>query len=57
MYEALLERMAEDARAGGACLTALNPHRERPRMLAPLLLLAAVHRMVLEGELPEAIMR
>jgi len=23
-------------------------------MLAPLLLLAAVHRMVLEGELPEA---
>jgi hypothetical protein len=54
MYEALLLRMAEDVRAGGPCLAALEPHMPRSRTLAPLLLLAAVHRMVLEGQLPEA---
>ena len=54
MYEALLGRMAEDVRAGGPCLAALDPHMPRSRMLAPLLLLAAIHRMVLEGNLPEA---
>src|ERR1051326_1809142 len=54
MYEALLRRMAEDVRAGGPCLDALEPHMPRSRMLAPLLLLAAIHRMVLEGRLPEA---
>src|SRR5215472_9608042 len=54
MYEALLQRMAEDVRAGGPCLAALEPHAGRSRMLAPLLLLSAVHRMVLEGRLPEA---
>ena len=54
MYEALLRRMAEDARVGGACLAALEPHVEGSRALAPLLLLAAVHRMVIEGRLPEA---
>jgi hypothetical protein len=31
-----------------------EPHMPRSRMLAPLLLLAAVHRMVLEGQLPAA---
>lgn len=54
MYQALLERMAEDARAGGPCLAALEPHAANSRMLAPLLLLAAIHRMVLEGRLPAA---
>ncbi len=54
MHEALLRRMAEDVRAGGPCLAALEPHMVRTRMLACLLLLAAIHRMVLEGRLPEA---
>lgn len=54
MYEALLRRMAEDVRAGGPCLAALGRNTELSCMLAPLLLLAAIHRMVLEGRLPEA---
>lgn len=54
MYEALLHRMAADVRAGGPCLASLEPHMVRSRMLAPLLLLAAIHRMVLDGSLPEA---
>jgi hypothetical protein len=54
MYEALLRRMADDVRDCGPCLVALEPHAPRSRMLAPLMLLAAIHRMVLEGQLPEA---
>jgi hypothetical protein len=54
MSEALLQRMADDVRAGGPCLAALEPHMERTRMLGSQLLLAAVHRMVLGGQLPEA---
>ncbi len=54
MYTALLHRIAEDVRAGGPCLAVMAPHAERARGLAPLLLLAAMHRMVLEGHLPEA---
>ena len=54
MYEGLLRRIAEDVRAGGPCLAALESHMPRSRMLAPLLLLAAIHRMVLEGRLPGA---
>jgi hypothetical protein len=54
MYEAILRRMADDVRADGPCLAALEPHMPRSRTLAPLLLLAAIHRMVLEGQLPEA---
>jgi hypothetical protein len=54
MYEAILRRMAEDVHAGGPCLAALEPHMSWSRTLAPLLLLAAMHRMVLEGGLPEA---
>jgi hypothetical protein len=54
MYDALLRRMAADVRAGGPCLAALEPHMPRSRMLAPLLLLAAIHRMVLEGRSPDA---
>jgi hypothetical protein len=54
MSEALLRHMADDVRAGGPCLAALEPNMERTHMLASHLLLAAVHRMVLEGRLPEA---
>jgi hypothetical protein len=54
MYEGLLLRMADDIRASGPCLAALEPHVERSRMLAPLLLLAAIHRTVLEGQFREA---
>jgi hypothetical protein len=53
MYHALLLRMADDVRMGGPCLAVLEPHAARSRMLAPLLLLAAIHRMVLQGRLPE----
>ena len=53
MYEAL-RRMAEDVRADGPCLDILAPHAAGARMLAPLLLLAAIHRLVIEGQLPEA---
>jgi hypothetical protein len=49
MYETLLRRLAKDVRDGGPCLAALDPHSARTRMLAPLLLLAAINRMVLEG--------
>jgi hypothetical protein len=54
MYEALLQRMAEDVRAEGPCLAALGREMPVSRMQAPLLLLAAIHRMVLDGQLPEA---
>jgi hypothetical protein len=54
MYEALLRRMAQDVRAAGLCLDALDPHMTRLRVRAPLLLLAAIHRLVLAGQLPEA---
>ena len=54
MYEALLRRMADDVRAGGPCLAVLEPHAQRSRLHAPRLLLAAIHRMVLEGRLPAA---
>ena len=54
MYEGLLRRMAQDVRAGGACLDALDSHSTPLLIGAPLLLLAAIHRMVVEGALPEA---
>jgi len=54
MYTALLYRIADDVRADGPCLAVMEPHEKRARGLAPLLLLSAVHRMVLEGQLPEA---
>jgi hypothetical protein len=54
MYTALLHRITEDVRAGGPCLAAMEPHVVRARGLAPLLLLSAVHRMVLDGKVPEA---
>ena len=52
MYEALLQRMAQDVRDGGPCLAALEPKMQQSPLIAPLMLLAAVHRMVLEGTLP-----
>jgi hypothetical protein len=54
MYDALLRRIAADVRAGGPCFAALEPHMAWTRGLASNLLLAAIHRMVLEGGLPEA---
>jgi hypothetical protein len=54
MYTAPLHRIAEDVRAGGPCFAVMEPHAARTRGLAPLLLLAAMHRMVLEGQLPDA---
>lgn len=54
MYTALLHRIAEDVRSGGPCLAAMESQADRARGLAPLLLLAAMHRMVLEGKAPEA---
>ena len=54
MYAALLERVAEDVRAGGPCLAAMPPRAHRSRMIPPLLLLAAIHRLVIEGQAPEA---
>lgn len=57
MYEALFRRMADDVRADGPCLAALEPHMLRSRMLAPLLLLAAIHRMVLLAEVIEVARR
>ena len=54
MYESLLRRMAQDVRAGGPCLAILAPHSDRHVNAGPLLLLAAIHRMVLEHRLPQA---
>lgn len=54
MYEALLRHMADDVRADRPCLAALESQTWSSPLIAPLLLLAAVHRMVLEGKLPEA---
>jgi hypothetical protein len=54
MYDRLLRRMADDVRRGGPCLAVLEPLMPASRMLAPLLVLAALHRMVLDGQLPDA---
>ena len=56
VYEALLHRIAADIRAAGPCWTALAPHATGTQtpMAMPLLLLAAVHRHVLEGRGAEA---
>jgi hypothetical protein len=54
LYEGLLIRIADDVRAGGPCWTALEPHTAEPPRPLTLRFLAVVHRMVLEGRLPEA---
>ena len=54
LYAGLLQRAADDAEAGGPTATVLRGHEDDPAdsMLA-LRLMGAVHRRVLEGQLPE----
>lgn len=53
LYARLLSAVAEDVRAGGAAWTVLQPHatREQSDALA-LRFMAAVHRLVLTGQVP-----
>ena len=53
LYAALLEGLAADAESGGIAATLLAPYAGEPLATVPgLRLLAAVHRLVLEGRLP-----
>jgi hypothetical protein len=53
MYASLLRRCADDIEAGGPVATVLHGHEDDPEdSVLPLRLLGAVHRLVLEGELP-----
>jgi len=54
LYAGLLARAAEDVEAGGPSWRLLKPHATEPGTAAVALrFLAGVHRMVLEGRLPE----
>jgi hypothetical protein len=60
LYVHLLSRAAEDCEAGGPVCELLEPHApdrpvvyDRPNVALPLQLMAAVHRLVLEGRAPE----
>ena len=54
LYGRLLSSMAEDLGAGGPTLALLAPHRDDSRgSVVPLRLMAAVHRLVLDGRAPE----
>jgi hypothetical protein len=53
-YFDLLGRIADDLDASGVCWQFLEPYTDAPgRTLLPLRFLAAIHRCVLEGKLPE----
>jgi len=53
-YCALLLRMADDVQASGVCWRVLEPRAADPaRFKLPLRFLAAIHRLVLEGKLPD----
>ena len=53
-YFDLLGRIADDLEIGGTCWRVLEPYAGEPaRSLLPLRFLAAIHRSVLEGKLPE----
>jgi hypothetical protein len=53
-YRALLSRIADDVQASGACWGVLEPRAADPaRFKLPLRFLAAIHRLVLEGKLPD----
>ncbi len=53
LYHGLLLRIGEDVDRGGVCWDVLKQHAgESRRSLLPLRLLAAVHRLVLEGGVP-----
>src|SRR5215469_15390415 len=54
LYVSLLSRAAEDYESGGPVRDLLEPFAgERRGMALPLQLMAAVHRLVLEGRAPE----
>ncbi len=53
LYAALLTEMAADAEQGGVTASLLAPYADEPIATVPgLRILAAVHRLVLEGRLP-----
>ncbi len=53
-YRALLSRIADDVDASGVCWRVLEPRAADPaRFKLPLRFLAAIHRLVLEGKLPD----
>jgi hypothetical protein len=53
-YNSLLLRIADDVEASGVCWRLLKPHADVPeRLKLPLRFLAAIHRLVLEGKLPD----
>jgi hypothetical protein len=53
LYHALLSRIANDVRSSGICWEILEPHADAPqRSVLPLRFLAAIHRLVLDGQLP-----
>jgi len=53
-YAALLSRIADDVQASGVCWRVLEPRAVDPaRFKLPLRFLAAIHRLVLEGKLPD----
>jgi len=53
LYAELLERAADDAVAGGPVWSVFEGHAEMPADSAPLGLMGAVHRLVLEGRAEE----
>jgi hypothetical protein len=54
LYEELLERAAEDVESRGPCWAVLRDHDESPTgFRMSLRLLGAVHRLALEGRVPE----
>jgi acetyl esterase/lipase len=53
-YSALLSRIADDVQASGVCWRVIGPCAADPaRFKLPLRFLAAIHRLVLEGKLPD----
>ena len=53
-YRVLLSRIADDVEASGVCWSVLEPRAADPaRFKLPLRFLAAIHRLVLEGKLPD----
>jgi hypothetical protein len=53
MNAALLQRLAEDVEAGGVSWRVLESQSDLPKRSLPLRFLGAIHRLVLEGALPE----
>jgi hypothetical protein len=54
LYAGLLERAAADVEAGGPCRHVLSGHEgDDPRSMLPLRFMGAVHRLVLDGRVPQ----